>query len=404
LLLKIAWRNLWRNRRRSLIVLVSVIIGVVALIIMDALSIGMVEQMLENQIGSHTSHIQVHKNGFNDNKIIQNYLPDATATENAVKSIEGIKHYSPRVLTFGLLSSATSSSGVYLVGINSDKEEKVTKIKRSLVEGEYLSGKEREIVIGKRLAEKLGVELGDKVVAMATSLDGSVGSDVFRIVGLYQTFSSEFDKTTIYIPLRNAQRMLELGDKLTEFAIIVENTKLLDQIKSELKSKLGENYEVLTYRDLLPLLVMQIDLYKETIWIFYLIVGIAMVFGIINTMLMSVMERIREFGVLMAIGMKNARLFIMILIEAFILGIFGSALGVIAGIIIYYPLSISGIDLSLFAEGLTAFGSGAIIYPILTANSVINAVIIIPVVSMLGALYPAYKTIQLQPVSAIRHV
>ncbi|NIW79399.1 MAG: FtsX-like permease family protein [Calditrichae bacterium] len=267
-----------------------------------------------------------------------------------------------------------------------------------------MSGKEREIVIGKRLAEKLGVELGDKVVAMATTLEGTVGSDVFRIVGLYQTFSSEFDKTTIYVPLSNAQRMLELGDKLTEFAIIIENTKLLDRVKASLKSQLGENYEVLTYRDLLPLLVMQIDLYKETIWIFYLIVGIAMVFGIINTMLMSVLERIREFGVLMAIGMKNTRLFIMILIEAFILGIFGSALGVIAGIIIYYPLSISGIDLSLFAEGLTAFGSGAIIYPILTANSVLNAVIIIPVVSVLGALYPAYKTIRLQPVTAIRHV
>jgi len=404
LLFRIAWRNLWRNSRRSLIVLVSVIIGVVALIIMDALSIGMVEQMLENQIGSHVAHIQVHKKGFTDNKIIQNYIPNSTAVETALQNTDGIKYYSSRVLTFGLLSSATNSSGVYLVGIDPQEEEKVTKIKRSLVEGEYLSGKEREIVIGKSLAEKLGVELGDKVVAMATALDGTVGSDVFRIVGLYQTFSSEFDKTTIYITLDNAQRMLGLGDKLTEFAIIVDNTKFLDRIKASLKSQLGENYEVFTYRDLLPLLVMQMDLYKETIWIFYLIIGIAMVFGIVNTMLMSVLERIREFGVLMAIGMKNARLFIMILLEAFILGIFGSVLGVIVGIIIYYPLSISGIDLSFFAEGLTAFGSGAIIYPILTMNSVINAVMIIPIVSVLGALYPAYKTIQLQPVTAIRHV
>lgn len=404
MLFRIAWRNLWRNSRRSLIVLVSVIIGVVALIIMDALSIGMVEQMLENQIGSHVAHIQVHKKGFTDNKIIQNYIPNSTAVETALQNTDGIKYYSSRVLTFGLLSSATNSSGVYLVGIDPQEEEKVTKIKRSLVEGEYLSGKEREIVIGKSLAEKLGVELGDKVVAMATALDGTVGSDVFRIVGLYQTFSSEFDKTTIYITLDNAQRMLGLGDKLTEFAIIVDNTKFLDRIKASLKSQLGENYEVFTYRDLLPLLVMQMDLYKETIWIFYLIIGIAMVFGIVNTMLMSVLERIREFGVLMAIGMKNARLFIMILLEAFILGIFGSVLGVIVGIIIYYPLSISGIDLSFFAEGLTAFGSGAIIYPILTMNSVINAVMIIPIVSVLGALYPAYKTIQLQPVTAIRHV
>ena len=404
MLIKIAWRNLWRNKRRSIIILISVIIGVVALIIMDALSIGMVRQMLENQIGAHVSHIQVHKKGFNDNKIIQNYLPNSDRVETVLKNTEGIKYYSPRVLTFGLLSSATNSSGVYLVGINPEEEEKVTKIKRSLVEGDYLSGKAHEIVIGKKLAEKLGVELGDKVVAMASTLKGDVGSDVFRIVGLYETFSSEFDKTTIYIPLDNAQRMLEMGDKITEFAIIVDNTKFLDQIKATIQSDLGDAYEVLTYRDLLPLLVMQIDLYKETIWIFYLIVGIAMVFGIINTMLMSVLERIHEFGVLMAIGLRNSKLFVMIMLEALLLGIFGSVLGVIVGVIIYYPLSLSGIDLSLFAAGLTAFGSGAIIYPVLTSLSIINAVIIIPVVAVLGALYPAYRTIRLQPVTAIRHV
>ena len=144
MLIKIAWRNLWRNKRRSVIVLVSVIIGVLALIIMDALSIGMVAQMLENQIGSHISHIQVHKNGFNDNKIIQNYLPDSKRVDKVLANSDGIKHYSPRVLTFGLLSSASNSSGVYLVGINPEQEEKVTKIKRSIVEGDYLSGKERE--------------------------------------------------------------------------------------------------------------------------------------------------------------------------------------------------------------------------------------------------------------------
>lgn len=404
MLIRIAWRNLWRNSRRSIIVLVSVIIGVVALIIMDALSIGMVKQMLENQIGSHVSHIQVHKSGFNDNKIIQNYLPNSNQVEEVLQNTDGIKYYSPRVLTFGLLSSATNSSGVYLVGINPEKEEEVTKIKRSIVDGDYLSGKEHEIVIGKKLAEKLGVELGDKVVAMASTLKGTVGSDVFRIVGLYQTYSSEFDKTTIYIPVDNAQRMLEMGEQITEFAMIVENIKMLDQIKASIKSKLDENYEVFTYRDLLPLLVMQIDLYKETIWIFYLIVGIAMIFGIINTMLMSVLERIQEFGVLMAIGLRNNKLFIMIILEAFLLGILGSVFGVIVGVIIYYPLSISGIDLSVFSEGLTAFGSGTIIYPVLTSMSVFNAVIIIPVVAVLGALYPAYRTVRLQPVTAIRHV
>ncbi|MFQ5584087.1 MAG: ABC transporter permease, partial [Calditrichia bacterium] len=285
-----------------------------------------------------------------------------------------------------------------------EEEAQITKIKKSIVAGNYLTGKEREIVIGKKLAEKLGVGLGDKVVAMASSLDGTIGSEVFRIVGLYKTFSSEFDKTYIYIPITTSQKMLGLSGHISEFVFLVDNLEKLDRVKTMLQQKLGDRYEVLTYRDLLPALVMYMEMYKQTIWIFYLIVGIAMVFGIINTMLMAVFERIHEFGVLMAMGMKNGKLFLMIIIEAFYLGIFGTAIGLVLGIMLYLPLSHAGIDLSWFSEGLTAMGSGAVIYPRLTLQGFLNTLIIIPFISVVGAIYPAVKTIHLQPVTAIRYV
>jgi ABC-type lipoprotein release transport system permease subunit len=404
MLLKLAWRNIWRNSRRSMIILLSVIVGLVAIVLYDSISIGMIRQMLDNQIGAHVSHIQIHKKGFSDNKIIQNYIPDPEKVESAVKNNPHIQHYCKRVITFGIVSSAISSSGVSLIGIDPEEEEQVTKIKKSIIEGGYLSGKKHEIVIGEKLAEKLEVGVGDKVVAMASALSGNIGSDMFRVVGIYRTFSSEFDKTHIYISLPNAREMLELENNVSEFAIIIDNLDQQQQVKSRLEDALNENYEVLTYKELLPLLVMQVDVYQESIFIFYAIIAVAMIFGIINTMLMSVFERIQEFGVLMAVGMKNRRLFWMILLEAFFLGALGTGIGFVFSYLLYLPLSNSGIDLSAFSDSLTSFGAGTTIYPVLTVESIFSALLIIPFIAVLGAVYPAFKAVRLEPMSAIRYV
>jgi putative ABC transport system permease protein len=404
MLLKISWRNIWRNKRRSLIVLSSVIVGVIAAILIDGLSNGMLKQMLFNQINSSVSHIQIHKKGFNDNKTVQNYIPDYQKAEQVVKNNPLVKYYSERVITFGLLSSASNSSGVYINGVNPAQEQKVTDINKSIVEGSYLKGEGREIVIGKSLAEKLGVGIGDKVVAMSNTPDGSVGSDVFRVTGIYETFSSEFDRINIYIPIQKAQQMLDIGDHVHEIAIITTDYEHADKVKNEIASKLDGDYEVLSYNDLLPMLILQLDFYKETMLIFNLIIGLALIFGIINVMLMSVLERIREFGVLMSIGMKNSKLFLMIVTESFIIGLIGTAVGIGLGLLIQMPLSNVGLNLSMFAESLKSFGVGAIIYPETTAENLISLIIMIPLIAVIAAIYPAIKAVKLEPVYAIRYV
>lgn len=404
MLLKIAWRNIWRNKRRSLIVLTSIVVGLLAILLNDSLSIGMIHQVFTNQIGSHISHIQIHKKGFHDNKIIENYIPDPSRVETVLDNSPLIENYSRRVITYGLLSSASNSSGTNIIGIIPEEEEKVTKIKTSIVEGNYLSREKREIVIGRRLAEKLEVGLGDKVVAMASALDGTVGADVFRVVGLYETFSSEFDKYSVYVPLANAQELLALGTNISEFAMISRDVERVAQIRDDLISQLDESYEVLSYDEIVPLLVMQMDIYAQSMFIVYIIVGAAMIFGIVNSMLMSVFERIQEFGVMTALGMKNTRIFLMVVSEAFLLGTLGSAIGLAIGYVIYVPLSHSGLDLSVFSEALTAFGSGATIYPVLTIQAVLSSIVIIPFIAVLGAIYPAFKAIRLEPVNAIRYV
>lgn len=404
MLFKLAWRNIWRNARRSLIILVSVIVGLAAIVLYDSLSNGMIVQMLDNQIGAHVSHIQIHKKGFNDNKMIQNYIPDPQRVEAAIRNNPAVRYFSRRVITFGIISSASSSSGVSLAGIDPQEEQHITTIKKSLVEGSYLSGQKHEIVIGKKLAEKLEVGIGDKVVAMASALGGNIGSDMFRVVGIYRTFSTEFDKVSAYISLDNAREMLALGENVSEFALILEDVEKQQQVKTDLLAALNGDYEVLTYRELLPTLVMQMDIYRESIFIFYAIIGVAMIFGIINTMLMSVFERIREFGVLMAVGMKNSRLFRLIILEAFLLGALGTGIGFILSYLLYLPLAKSGINLSAFSESLNSFGVGTTIYPVLGVESVVSALLIIPFIAVIGAIYPAVKAIRLEPITAIRYV
>ncbi len=404
MLWKLAWRNIWRNKRRSLVVLGSVVVGMAALIFFDGFSNGMMQQMLTNQISSNVSHIQIHKKGFNDNKIIKNTIPDSKKVESALINNPEIKAYSKRVITFGLLSSASSSSGVYIYGVIPDEEANVSKIKTSIVEGNYFGGGKRDVLIGKKLADKLDVEPGDKVVAMANTPDGSIGSDVFRIAGIFETFSSEFDKSTIYIPQSTAQSMLGIGDKAVEFAIITTDYKKVDAVKNNLKTKMGDEYEVLSYKDLLPSLIFSMDIYQESMFIFNLIIGLALIFGIINTMLMSVFERINEFGVLMAIGMKNKRLFLMVVLEAFVIGVIGTIAGLIVGLLIHLPLSYSGINFSVFAAGLESFGIGAVIYPVISIGNVISMIFLIPFIAVIGALYPAYRAIKLEPVYAINYV
>lgn len=404
MLLLLAWRNIWRNRRRSLIIITSVIIGLSFIVFVEGVLRGFLRQAFANQLGGHTAHVQIHHAGFRDNPGIERFMdqpaPAAQALENDVR----VTAFSQRIIAYGLLSSARNSSGITLVGIEPENESRITTIAGSVVRGRYLTGGPREILISERLAEVLDVRLGDKLVAMSSASDGKVGSDLFRVVGFYRTPVSAFDRMHAYIPLATAQELLHTPGAVAEFAAVLASMNQAAALRDSLRGVLGPSFEVHSYGDLIPTLVMQMDLAERSMLIYYLIIGVAMIFGIINTMMMSVFERTHEFGILKSIGMVDRKLFFMVLLEAGLLGLVGTATGITMGVAVTSYFGSTGLNFAWFAEGLSSWGSGAVIYPILSAPSLLSGALLILLLCVLAAVFPALRAVRLQPMVAIRHV
>ncbi len=405
MLLKIAWRNLNRNKRRSLLIILSAAVGVFALFIYDSISRGMINQMLSNQIDVHLCEIQINKKGFNDDKIIQSYIPKPSEIEEIIKSKDYVRSYSKRIISFCILNSANNSVSANIIGVDYHLEPKVTTLSSYIIQGKYLSGKKNEIIISKKMAEKLELKIGDKVVAVASDIEGSVSTNLFIISGIYRSPSTEIDQMIVFTNLESLQNTLGLEDKIHQFVLKTDNRDNVFESKNKLIAEIDTTkYEVLAYQDIIPLFVTMLESSKSAMVIFYVIIGIGVLLGIINAMLMSVFERIQEFGVLMSIGMSNSKIFIMIVLEAFLLGTIGTLIGILFAFISYIPLSIYGLDLSTFSEALQMYGIENVIYPEIDLGLILNALFVMPIAAILGAIYPSIKAIKLQPTEAMRYV
>lgn len=414
---RIAWRNILRNKRRSLILTASIIVGVVAIVLARAFVAGFMDQILANQIGTDVGYIQIHKAGYQSDPGIDNSISSPDQIGNILSRDSTILNFAERLRTFGLVSSAYNSSGVSIVGVIPGEEEKITTMHQYVVKGNYLGDSQDQIMISTSIAEKLKVGIGDKVVIMASQIDGSVGSEACRVCGIYETFNSGFDQSHVYVTLQTLRRMLNTPHLVSEFVINPVNKKKLDDVLGILKSDIaplrdgkptGENttqgYEVLSYEDMLPLFVMQIGLYNQIYYVIYAIIAVAMIFGIVDVMLMAVMERTHEIGVTIAVGMADTKIFRMILTEALFLGVFGTLIGLAVSYFSCMELARTGWDLSVFAASLRSFGSGSKIYLVMDYPTFFRVLFFVPIVTVIGAVYPASKAVHLQPVEAIRVV
>ena len=406
--LRIAWRNVFRNRRRSFVVITSVAIGMGGALFMNVFMMGMASQMTHAAINSYLGHVQVHKKGFADNPVVKNSMTNADSVENVlIGHADCLSGVTPRVIARGLAQSATNSSGVMILGVRANTEVELTSIGERVIEGRFLSGKtsrrRKEIVIGEDLARKLGVKIGRKMVLVSQAHGGDMGSAAFRVVGIFRMPSKDLNKMLVWINLKDAQRMLALGGGLSEFMLKVDEGENLDNVATELGTALGDGYEVRTWKQASREMVQMIELFDVSVYIMMLIIFVAAAFGIINTMLMSVFERMREFGILRAIGTSPWALFRTVVYEASFIGIIGMIGGMALMFLLNYGIFADGMDLSIFEESLALFGSDAVIKPVLDANLLIVTFVSVEILTIIASLWPAARAARLKPVEAMRH-
>jgi len=402
MLLALAWKNIWRNKKRSLIILTAIALGLWAGLFSVSISIGVWEATINTTIDRNLSHIQIHTKEFKDEGLISNFIPDGNSIIEQIRKDGMIKEVSGRVLIEGMASSPTSSGGVNIIGINPEREREVTTISTYIQNGDFFkSDKKNSIVIGQKLADKLGLKLGSKMVLSFQSIDTTLTYAAFRIIGIFKTESSIFDQSNVFVNRTNLYSIMESQQIVSEIAIRLKSSSDLDSVYSTLV-KNHPGFLLETWKQLAPELEFTYEMLILELEIFLGIILAALLFGITNTMLMSVMDRVREFGVLMAVGMKRIRVFLLILIETFILSVFGGIIGITLGALTIWYFSNKGIDLSIFADGLNAWGMPTQMFPMLPLYFYFVLVIMIIVTAIIAAIYPSIKTIKLRPAEAIR--
>jgi putative ABC transport system permease protein len=404
MLLKVAWLNIWRNRTRSLVVIGAIIIGVWAVIFLMGYMYGVVKSYVNNAIQNEISHIQIHHPDFPQDKEVKFFMDGASSLQADLESLEYVEAATVRTMSNCMISTSKGARGIQVKGVVPEKEASVTKINEKIIDGEFLGGdRKNQIIISKTMAEKLKVKLRSKVVLTFQDMDQEIVAGAFRIVGLFETHSNIIDEGIIYVQQKDINRLLNKENIAHEAAIFLSDPDHLDTTMAQLQQKYPD-YLIQSYKEISP----EIELFNSQIqvsaYIFTFIVMLALIFGIINTMLMAVLERIKELGMLMAIGMNKVRVFFLIVIETLLLGIISAPIGLLLGYLTINWLSEAGIDLSAWSQGMREFGMSDIIYPSLDSNMYGQLAMAVFITAILAAIYPAIKAIQLRPDEALRKI
>ena len=402
MLLRIAWRNIWRNPARSLVILLSVAIGLWSGIFIVAFYEGIIQQRNRSAIDNELSHIQIHHPAFRDEQDLRFDLQPKDSLISLLKQLPAVSQWSQRIVANGMVSTSSGSSGARINGVDPAAEAAMTGLSAKVKDGQWFSGEGRnEVLIGEALAQKLRLTIGKKLVITLTDRTGEISSGAFRIRGIFRTASQPFDETNLYIRRTDADRLGAMEGRVVEVAVRLHQDVETDAIAGMINQRYPE-LEVKTWRELSPEMELLVITTGQTIYIFMGIIMLALAFGIINTMLMAILERTREIGMLLALGMARMRIFRMILMETLLLVLAGAPAGMIPAILTVMYTRKNGIDLSVFSEVLSSFGWDTRVYPFLEAGMLLRVLGLVTFTALLSALLPARRALRLKPADALR--
>lgn len=401
-LFKIAWRNVWRNKLRSLTVIVSMVLGLWSGLFAVSMMLGLNDQRMDSAINSYLSHIQVHHPSFSENFDLEHTVVGFDSLQNFLKSAEGIKYFSSRTIVSAMASTAHGSEGVRLIGINPDAEKNITNVHQSMVKGSYFNSvKSKPAIIGEKLAEKLKIDVKKKIYLTFVDKDGNQQRLKLKVEGLFKTASSLFDRTNIYMKQQDLQKILNDKSAIHEIGIICEDLALVNNMAEEINVE-SPNNKAETWGQIAPELGFAQEIMGSVIYIFMGIILIALSFGIINTMLMAVLERKKELGMLMSVGLNKRKVFLMVVFETVFISVVAAPIGIFLSYMLISYFGNHGIDLSSVGEGLEELGIQTRVYTKLSFGNYINISILTLVVTFLSSLIPARRALKLNPAEAVR--
>lgn len=402
-LLKLAWRNVLRNRRRSAITISSIAMGLAALTFLWGFIDGMNRQMIENTTRFLAGDVQIHLKGYHDDPTLDLAIPEASPVLKSVRAEPDVVAASVRLEGKALASRADKSRGVVVVGIAPQEEAKVTVLHEAIVQGTPLRDDAQGVLIGEKLAEALSLRAGDELVLVGQAYDGSVASGRIPVRGVFRTKIDELDGFVVVMPLTAVREFLAAPGGATAIALRLRDRGALDTVRTRLASRLGERYEVVGWPTLLPMVAVSARFHVVMAYVVLLVFFVVVAAAVANPVLMAVLERTREFGIMLAVGTSQWRLLRLVLYEAMILGLLGLSVGNALGLGVTALFGRVGINLSAFEAGLrTMPGLADIIYPVVRVDRSVMVSAIVFATACLTSLYPAIKAALLEPVEAIR--
>lgn len=407
LVVGLSWRNVWRNSRRSFLTFLTIVAGCTLIIFMRSLQNGGYAQMIEDSIAPLTGHIQIHEKGFWKNMTLEYSFRNDNEMLNSIIKIKSVKEAAPRIHAGGLVIFRDSSAGCEILAVEPELEKRITTLHSYILPGgRYLEkGDRRSILLGKNLADNLGVKEGEIVSIVSQGFDGSIAADSFTVKGIFRSPNVSYNRTLALIPFEQGVETFSMGDYISSIVIRCDDTDSVPDMTRMVKEIAGEELEVMPWNELMPEILQFIAMDRVSSHIFVFILYMIVAFGILNTIQMSVFERTRELGIMLSIGTGRGRIFSMVVTESFIISVIGIIAGLVSGAALSWYFTIRPMDFSEYQAEMELYGMSTLVYyaKLKIYDFYVTGIIIL-LLSLCFTFFPARRAAGLNPVQAIRHL
>jgi ABC-type lipoprotein release transport system permease subunit len=405
--LRLVWRNLWRHKRRTWLTASAIAFSAMLLVFMITLQLGAYDMIIDTTLRLYTGQMQVQRQGYLDKPQMRASIPAAAKLAGELRRATGLAAIAARAQGFALASSGARSYGVPVIGVEPEHEPKVSTVPHLVKEGRYLSGMNaQEAVIGSALARNLKVRIGDELTLLGSGRDGSVAATVVPVVGIFESGSPELDRNLVLLPLAAFQEVFSMGDEAHAIVVSGSRFEQIPQTRALVRAQLVSSPDlvVLDWEELLPGVkqLIQTDMVQN--WVMYIALILIVTLSIMNTFLMSVLERTREFGIMLALGARPLGIGTLVMLESALLTLLGLAIGIVVGGAIAVYFHFEGFTFPGMKELYAQFGLPGVIHPKLSFTTFTLGPGMILAFTLLAALYPALRIRKLQPVEAMHAI